>query len=181
MSERPLPKPLDDFLQHAPSLPADAARQEALFQETCALLPRKRRARWPIAVAAAAVIALVLVSAYFVFRRDAVVPQPQNDFVKQKNDPLPVKPPEQEKPEPKIVQVTAHALEWNAFDAEDDRERVRLYFQAGDLYLDRHQDYEAALRCYHQALHYCEASELEFAPDDNWLVLALKRDHRKEK
>ena len=39
---------------------------------------------------------------------------------------------------------------------------------------------DAALRCYGQALSYCEARELEFDPNDNWLIMALKNDRRKE-
>jgi hypothetical protein len=71
-------------------------------------------------------------------------------------------------------------LEWSAFDAADDQERARLYFLAGDLYLDQHNDRESALRCYHQAINYSDARKLEITPTDNWLVMALKRDHRKE-
>ena len=88
--------------------------------------------------------------------------------------------PEQPKPPAIVVPPNPRELEWSAFDAGDDRQRVKLYFQAGDLYLDQAQDFESALRCYHQAIHYGDAQELDIAPTDNWLVMALKRDHQKE-
>lgn len=70
-------------------------------------------------------------------------------------------------------------LEWRAFDAEEDQQRVQLYFQAGDLYLTQ-KDIESAVRCYHQALHYAGKRDLESSPNDTWLAMALKRDRRKE-
>ena len=85
-------------------------------------------------------------------------------------------------PEAPHLQLAAHSreLEWKAFDAKNDQERVRLYLRAGDVYLATDQDIESALRCYSQALSYCDARELEFDPSDNWLVMALKSDRRKE-
>ena len=49
------------------------------------------------------------------------------------------------------------------------------------MYLERFDDMQSALRCYRQAIHYCDARDLEINPKDNWLVMALKRDQRKEK
>jgi hypothetical protein len=60
--------PIDDFLQQPPVLPVDATRKAALFEQTSALLSRRRGRRWPLALAAAAAVALVLISACFWFR-----------------------------------------------------------------------------------------------------------------
>jgi hypothetical protein len=182
---RILPDPLEDFLQHPPSLPADAVLRESLAERTASMLPKPRRRRWPTAAAIAASIVLATVSAYFGFRAEKIKPLPPKDIVHHKDEPRPEEkpkpPPEETKPPVVSKPVDPRDLEWTAFDAPDDPERVRLYFQAGDLYLDKHQDYESAVRCYSQAIHYSEPQDLEFNPDENWLVMALKRDHRKEK
>jgi hypothetical protein len=184
MSETPLPEPLEDFLQHPPSLPPDAKRREALAQRTAALLPAPQRRRWPVVAGVAASIALAIVSAYLGYRIGAANTQPPlQDLVERSIPPAPddkPKTPEEPKTPVTLVSANPRELEWAAFDAADDQERVRLYFQAGDLYLDKHNDYESALRCYHQAIHYSDAKESQIAPTDNWLVMALKRDHRKE-
>lgn len=183
MSE--LPDALEAFLQHPPSLPADAAQQQALAQRTASMLLKPRRRRWPIVAAVAASILMALVSAYFGFRSDDVEPVPKQELVERKNDAppeeMPKPPVDEPKPPPVVKPINPRDLEWTAFDALDDQQRVRLYFQAGDLYLDRHNDYESAVRCYAQAIDYSEPQDLEFNPDDNWLVMALKRDHHKEK
>jgi len=102
--------------------------------------------------------------------------------VERENLPTPKKPPS-ETPGPiaDISHVDPLQLEWRAFDAAEDQKKARLYFQAGDVYLERYKDFEAALRCYRQALQFTPARELDFDANDNWLVMALKRDYRKEK
>jgi hypothetical protein len=178
-----LPDPLEDFLQHPPQLPVDADAQAALANQTAALLPRGRvRRRWPVLAAAAAGL-LALVSAYLVWISHHAGP-PKN-LVEHKIDPAPEEKPKpkndpQPKPAPAVAAANPLDVEWSAFDADDDEQRVRLYFQAGDLYLDQLQDMTGAVRCYRQALTYCDAAQLEFNPNDNWLVMALKRDFRKE-
>jgi hypothetical protein len=170
--------PLDDFLREPPALAIDDSRKKAVFEQTRLLLTRRAGGRWPLAIGVAAAIALAFVSGYFVARSQyqAVLSVP--DLVERD---VPEAP--EIAPEPQIVQAPPNprALEWSAFDADHDRDRVRLYFQAGDLYLNQQNDVQSALRCYQQAIHYCDASELEIDASDNWLVLALKRDHRKEK
>jgi hypothetical protein len=69
--------------------------------------------------------------------------------------------------------VSATELEWQAFDSQGD-ERSRRYVEAGDLYLELEADYAAALRCYSQALADASPRNLEFAPNDSWLLLTLK-------
>jgi hypothetical protein len=179
-----LPEPLEDFLQHPPDLPAEAALQQSLARRTSAMLPRARHRRWPMTAAFAASVLLTLVSAYFVLRYINLDDPAKKDFVENKNE-APQEKPKSPKDEPKPAAVAKviepRELEWTAFDAANDAERARLYYQAGDLYVEKHADYDAAVRCYAQAIRYSEPRDLEFNPDDNWLVMALKRDHRKEK
>ena len=184
MNEPPLPESLDKYLQAPPRLPVEADAQSALLQRTIAMLPRRRGwRRWPIVAGIAASIALALITAYRIYLGEQVELAPKQNLVERKPAPLPEKPAEpEEESKPPVAKRPMNALdlEWAAFDAPEDSDRVRLYFQAGDLYLERHKDYESALRCYAQAFHYCATRELEFNPNDNWLVMALKRDHRKE-
>jgi hypothetical protein len=189
MSENPLRDPLENFLQEPPSLPAESALRDSLLKQTSSMLckPRWWRRR-PLVAGIAACILVAIVSVYLALRTGNVEPLPKKDVVERGNQRLPPKetpkpqpPPEEPKPPAALVKVNPVELEWTAFDAADDQQRVSLYFQAGDLYLEKQNDYESALRCYSQALHYCEAHELVFNPNDNWLVMALKRDHRKEK
>jgi hypothetical protein len=180
----PLPEPLEDFLNHPPSLAQDRATRDSILQKMSRQLQQARRPRWPMALAGAAAIALAFGSAYYVYvLRTMPVPEPQPRFVKEKDptpDDTPVAPPE-----PKLILVKSiphpRELENRAFDVEDESTRVRLYFQAGDQYLDRFEDVQSALRCYQQAIFFCDANDLEISPNDNWLVMALKRDQRKEK
>ncbi len=178
MNELPLPEPLDDFLNRPPSLASDAATRESIFQKSARQLPPRRAERWPLLLSCAATFMLALLSAYYLYHR---FPEPKNDIVEIKKAPDDApKPPA---PPPILVKAPPHPrdLEWSAFDAEDDPARVSLYFQAGDMYLERFDDMQSALRCYRQAIHYCDARDLEINPKDNWLVMALKRDQRKEK
>jgi hypothetical protein len=193
MSETPLPEPLESFLQAPPLVPPKADLKEVVFQQTLALLSKPRG--WRVGPLAAGIAASMLLTAtvisWVLWPRD--VGPVKGEMAERKDSPPPVeekpkpaeeKPkPDEEKPKPAVVAAPRHPrdLEWTAFDAANDPERVRLYFQAGDLYLAEHDDYESALRCYTQALHYCETRDFNFNPDDNWLVMALKRDHRKEK
>jgi hypothetical protein len=183
MSDMPLPEPLENFLQAPPSLAPEAKLQEALLQKTRGMLRAPRsRASWPLAVAIAASIVVIVVS-IFLARQPPRDPTPlRNDLVKR--DVVP--PPPKDVPKPPApksvaaVPASPRDLEWKAFDADTDAQRARLYFQAGDLYLAQLDDYESAVRCYSQALDYCAAPELAVNPDDNWLVMALKRDRRKD-
>lgn len=183
MSTSPLPEPLDDFLNRPPSLPVDEALKQSLFQQTVPMPPQARR--WHVLLAAtAAGMVLALVTSYVAFRagQDAVVSSATHEQPGQIAAAATVKAehePEIE-PAPVLTAVQPQDLEWRAFDANDDQERARLYFQAGDLYLGTEQDIDAALRCYREALACSDARELRFDPRDNWLVMALKNDLRKE-
>lgn len=179
--------PLDEFLDHPPSLPVSANEREATFAATRAHLPIRASRRWPLLAAVAAAVVLLIVS-YWLARLAQFAPDRKGDFVEQKKapnqeKPAPPPPDEPEQPRTKLVHapMSPRELEWKAFDAEDDQERVRLYFRAGDLFLAANNDIDSALRCYQQALFHSGAEDMQINPNDNWLVMALKRDHRKEK
>src|SRR5437899_1033868 len=115
MSE--LPDPLEDFLQHPPTLDADAALRQTLARQTAAMMPRARRRYWPMTVAIAASIAVTLVSTYFILRYINVEEPVKNDFVERQID----APPPHEKPklpvdEPKpplvAKPIQPRELEW---------------------------------------------------------------------
>jgi hypothetical protein len=83
-------------------------------------------------------------------------------------------PPEEKPPQPP---------ELYEFEAQlaPPAERAAQLRKAGDLYLEQANDYAAALRCYSQAFNAAGPEALEFSPDDNWLVMAIKTARRKEK
>jgi hypothetical protein len=189
MNETPLPESLENFLQAPPSLRPEADMQDLLLKQTSTFLHKPRsRLRWVVCLGVAASIILTMVTAYFAIRSGFVAPRPRKDLADRvvtppppKDEPKPQPAPDEPTPPAAAASVNPLDLEWTAFDEHNDQKRASLYFQAGDLYLEKQDDYESALRCYRQALTYCEAHELEFNPNDNWLVMALKRDHRKEK
>jgi hypothetical protein len=172
-----LPDPVDKFLEYPPQLPADAGRRQALAEHTAALLRLPRRRYWPMAAAIAASIAFGAVSTFFVMRSFNVEAPKKVDV----DRPQVKDKPADEKPKTIVAKpIDPRELEWKAFDAADDAQRARLYFQAGDLFLNQHADCESAVRCYTQAIRYCAPDDREFRPNDNWLVMALKTDYRKE-
>lgn len=191
MNETPLPDPLDKFLQSPPSLASDAALEEELLDDTMQMLPPKERAwpAWPIVAGlltgSAACIALALLVGWWLARTVRVADAPAAAEMVEQMPQRPMKEPVPHpvvpKPEVKPTPPRAIDLEWSAFDADDDAKRTRLYFRAGDLYLTVHNDLESATRCYHQALVYAGPHEVAMDPNDNWLVMALKRDFHKEK
>jgi hypothetical protein len=69
-------------------------------------------------------------------------------------------------------------LEWQAFDSRDNR--AVLFFAVADRYFAEERDYDAALRCYRQALDASPREALSVRPNDNWLVMALKEARLKE-
>lgn len=178
MSEAPLPDPLEDFLQHPPALPADIRLREKLAERTAALLPRPKLRRWAIPAGIAASVLLALASGFVGYRLGKT--EPAADFCGGVIEDSPVPRKEKDPDPPSATPPGPRELEWSAFDADNDRQRARLYFQAGDLYLTQASDAESALRCYQQALRYSNDQELAIADTDNWLVMALKRDHQKE-
>jgi hypothetical protein len=88
----------------------------------------------------------------------------------------------------KQIKIPLHALwppasplerEWQALDSPE--QRPEAYREAGDGYVAEDGDYLSAVRCYREALDVGSDTGLTIAPDDNWLLMALKHARQKEK
>ena len=185
MSDAPLPGPLEDFLQEPPAPPAAGRLRAAVLGQTVGVLRRRqRRRRVLVVIGAAAAVVLAGLALHAGLRPGEGKPPegPASAAKQQRPTPHPAARPglAQQPQAPAPAAQTPLEQEWAAFDAGP-RERARLYFQTGDRYLNECQDLESALRCYRQALLLCQARDLALDPNDNWLVMALKQDHRKER
>ena len=159
------PDPCADLLS-GPAAPAASALRTRLLAQTTSMVRRRRRLRQGLYLGAlAAGLLLGVCAALWWPRGEAIV------ITK-----LPP-PPEDRTPAPPAP--SALAQEWRAVDATADR--AKEFLAAGDRYLEEEQDAAGALRCYRQALDAAPAQALDFSPDDNWLVMALKDARRKEK
>ena len=168
-----LPDPLQELLQPAPAREPIELR-ERLRGQTSRLVRRRLIVR---RMASAGAVAACLFAAALV-----------GYFVRPKLEPVVAVPPVVEmpqQPEAVVVEVAQEPmanpvdLEWQAFDSQ--KNRAASYFLAGNKYLEASEDVESALRCYTQALDACTAAELEITPDDNWLVVTLKKARLKER
>jgi hypothetical protein len=158
--------PCDDLLSVRP-LPENTVLRQALLARTTTLLRRRRLRRWARTAALAACGALGLLT----LQRERT-PAPALPVARRPPQPAPpVAPPE--------AAPTALALEWQALDKPGPQ--PRLYRQAGDRYLREDADVESALRCYGQALNQGTADDLRIAPEDNWLLIAIKDARQREK
>jgi len=166
---------LDDFLDRGFAGDANDALQKALRQRTTKVLRRRRRFRqFGFAGFAAACYAAGLATMWVLLPRPAaIVERPQQPLVIAENADQPA-PVEAKLPEP------AALYEFEAYTVPPEQRAAQLR-KAGDLYLEQERDYASALRCYTQAFDAGGAKALEFSPDDNWLVMAIKNARRKEK
>jgi hypothetical protein len=155
---------LADRLLAAPESGAAEALRERVFTRTTPVLRRRRLARRLAAVATlAACYAAGLLSARW------LAPPPQDVKLAVVESRASARP----KPErPGILERQALA---------DAARRAALYRRAGDLYATEQGDLEAALRCYGRSLDGRPAEDLTIAPDDHWLLMAIKDARAKEK
>jgi hypothetical protein len=172
------PDPLDALLSQ-PAIPEVHALRARLRFETSEVVRRRRpflRLARVAAAAACLLICLLALRGLIVILTPDPTPQSQKQLSLNWHGP-PLPPPVKESaPAPPPSPV---ALEWAAFDSPPAEQSAR-YLEAGDQYAEESQDYAAALRCYRQAIASGDPAATEFDPDDNWLVMALKRDQRKE-
>jgi hypothetical protein len=190
MSDRPLPGPLDEFLNSPPHGPEPASLRRELLLRTSALVRRRRLVRRLVAAASvAAAVLLTVLSAWIAFYRTGSPEIEEKPFVERREDvPIPpikhgdrpVPPDDEKRPAKQADHLSnamppAVALEWRAFDAPAPH-KTALYLQAGDRYVEDGRDLASAVRCYGQAVQTAQAKDLEIDPDDNWLVMALKLD-----
>jgi hypothetical protein len=171
MSDTPDRDPCTDFLNAPPTAASDAAFQQRLLAQTRRLL---RRRRWLRRAGFAAAFAACYLAGMVTWELlPAQAPDPRVIVVTGARR-LPVSPPEEA-----VSRLTAVVLENRAFDSVE--ARPELYQLAGDRYLAEFGDLQAALRCYRQALDESSEQDLRVKPEDNWLLIALKKARQKEK
>lgn len=174
---------LEDVLQ-PPIRDASAAVRSSLRDRTSGVVRwrRYRRRALQVIVAAAAqgatltaVMAWLLASGTLVWQKQPLPPPPEAVAAQNLDAPRDIPAPAPED----AALFSAVALEWKAFDAGPE-EQATLYFQAAQRYFDDHQDFASALRCYRRAFDSGPKDLLNVSPSDNWLVMAIKIDCRKE-
>jgi hypothetical protein len=144
-----------------------------LRQATLGCVRRNRRVRQLCRLGAVTSVLLALAALWYI-RFNRVQDERANPRISVNVQPVPQKT----EPAPAVTTpVSAADLEWQAFDSQGE-ERSRRYFQAGNRYLEMEADYASALRCYSQALADVSPRDLEFTPDDSWLLLTLKNARR---
>jgi hypothetical protein len=176
-----LPEPLEDFLKTPPRANSSALRP-SLLNETSRLVRRRRRARRLVIAGSLAASALIAAVTGWLLWPEARPSEAPPIRVAEKTEPA----PPSSKPAIPLVPTMdtpklppALAKEWQAFDAPEPQ-KAALFMEAGDRYVEDHQDLASALRCYRQALDAADEPMLRINPNDNWLVTALKIDRRKE-
>jgi hypothetical protein len=173
-----IPDPLAELLW--PDLPALAApvwKESLLARTTRTLRWRRLGRRVSILAALAACYVAGLVSMRLLWAEQVVEVRTEIVYVteekKPESPPVRVTPPVPERP------PTALALEWQA--AEDPDRSAELNRRAGDRYFAEENDLASAVRCYKRFLNACPETELEVAPQDNWLLVTLKNARLEER
>jgi hypothetical protein len=162
----------EELLGRIPPVAAEDRLRHELLWQTTTLLVRRRRLKLLAYAGALAACYLAGVLSMRLWRVSPTVEQPP---VAQGQTSAPQKP--STKPiEPRSLPAGAVEQE-----ARADREhRRQLYRLAGDRYLEENSDAVSALRCYREALQSGSDSDLTISPDDNWLLMALKKDKQEE-
>jgi hypothetical protein len=162
MSELPGQQPdsLDELLMPSVDPVGDAFRRD-VFARTTSVLRRRRRA---VQLARLTGLAACFVAGLLLMRELPLERLP---------------PPPRPVPPPPITEPTsASALEWEAIDHPE--RAAPLYRAAGDRYLTKDADPEAAARCYGSALSAGSSEDLTIDPNDSWLMMAIKDARQKE-
>jgi hypothetical protein len=156
------------------SRPHASALRAKVFNRTSRILRRRRWLRRAAVVAAlAACYGAGVATMHWFTPATTVVTVVVEKTGELEPAPIPTSPPLKETEPP------AAAMEWNALDHPE--KKVEYYRRAGDRYLTESNDVQAAARCYKQMLDAGSEQDLVIAPDDNWLLMALKEARQKEK
>jgi len=165
----------DDFLDRDFTCDPREALKNALLRRTTLIIRRRHHLRRAgIAGLAAACYLAGIATTWFVVPRAAVRDNTISPPVLvAENPPKPSPPPEQPPERPEVYELQA----LTAAPAE----RSMKFRKAGDLYLSQSSDYASALRCYTASFNAAGDDALEFSPDDNWLVMAIKNARYRER
>jgi hypothetical protein len=177
MNEQPPlePDPLAPWLAVSRLPEAEvAALRQAVFHRTTRVLWRRRWLRRGAVVVA---LSACYIAGAATMRLLTPPPSVVTVVVKEPGEPAPLAP--NVEPPPPEKEPTAVAMEWDALDHPE--KKVEFYRRAGDRYLAESNDMQAAVRCYKQMLDAGTDQDLIIAPDDNWLLMALKEARQKEK
>jgi hypothetical protein len=184
-SRAPFRDPTGEFLGRRLTASSDLGLRQRLFRDTTRVVRRRRR--WKQAGRAAALVACYLagVCTSWLGRTESV-PDPQvtrSEIESPHSYPSPpdaaialarISLPLDDDPD-----VPAVVFERVAVAASPER-RSHLFRRAGDRYLDG-ADEIAAIRCYRLALDSASERDLVISPDDNWLLIALKKARQEGK
>ena len=170
------PDPLDDLLRPAVATDAGLPFRGRLLNQTIRSLRGRRRRRvvaWAAALAACYVAGVLTVYWLVPPRIERI------EIVRSVPTPEPTAPMAVKTAAPDAKPVSAVAMEWKAFDA--DQHRPELYRKAGDRYLSEDADPASALRCYGQSLNGASDKDLAISPNDDYLLMLVKNARQKEK
>ncbi len=164
------------FLEASRASTENALLRDRVLRRTLGVLRRRKLLRRAAVMGAMAACFVAGAFAMWLWQPAIASGARENPAPQARHDQRPVEP----QPLENTVRATsALALEWQAFDAQENR--ASLYRQAGDLYLRDHGDHRSALRCYTQYLDGAGENELASAAEDTWLLATLKESRRKER
>jgi hypothetical protein len=169
---KPIPFFDDDALDDLLRPPSITDRQEKLRQrlakETTTILLRRRwLRRLRVAAAMAACYLAGLATMSWLAPQPAITSIPPAQRISEAPRTAEARPQNTA-----LADSSAIAMEWQALEAIHDR--PNLYRRAGDRYLEETGDIQSALRCYRQFLDSGSDSDRIIAPQDSWLLMALK-------
>ncbi len=165
--------PIDAFLNQPTRSEATDCLQLSVFQRTARVLRHRRwLRRTGLTAGLASCYAAGILTMWLAFPstppKEAVIVQVPKESAPA---PKPSAPPDSPQPE------SALAMEWHALDSTEPR--PDLFRQAGDQYMSA-DDLESAMRCYRGALESASPEDLQISPNDNWLLIELKKAKQKE-
>ncbi len=176
---------LESFLEPRRDEPDPQTRQ-AIWSRTARVLGRRR---WVRRAGAVTALAACYVGGLLTMRFSLppTVVEVERVVYQQVVDPPPEVtkaadvPKVEEKPATTLVVLSTVDLEWRALETLEKPLRARLYLLAGDRYLQEENDAASAARCYRLALEASPRQDWKLAPNDNWLLMAVKEAQQKEK
>jgi hypothetical protein len=170
---------LEQLLTPSPTGTADDPVRREILRQTNRVVRRRRRVRQCGYVAALVACYLAGMGTMRLWQT-APSPDTVEGTVLQVPQPAPPESPVQlaALPLEEDTDAPAYILE----RAAPDSEKCALYYRlAGDRYLERDRDLQAALRCYTRFLETSTERDWGITAEDTWLLVSLKKARIKEK